>query len=58
MSEMILPKMGVKFGTSLNMGENLQQGSSIIRGWNTTAGRISCNIHYTYLETRNIEWKP
>ena len=58
MSEMISLKMGAKFGTSLNMGEKLQQGSSLIMGWNTIAGPISCNIHYNYLETRNIEWKP
>ena len=48
MSELISLKMGAKFGTSLNMGENLQQGSSIIMGWNTIAGHISCKIHYDH----------
>ena len=43
-----MTEMGAKFAL-LNrayMGENLQVGSSIIMWLNTTAGNISCKIHY------------
>ena len=40
-----MTEMGAKFAL-LNMGENLQEGSSIMMWLNTIASNISCKIHY------------
>ena len=51
MSEIISLKMGEKCCTSLEMGEKLSQGLSLIACKNAIAGYISCKI----MLSRDIE---
>ena len=49
MSEMVSHKMGVKFASSLNMGEKLPQKWYIITCTNAISGHINFNIKYNII---------
>ena len=58
MSEVSSLTMGVKVGTSLNMGVKILQGSPIILCWNSWLhGHIPCKIHYVNYKVRDTERK-